>query len=206
MKLRSSILAIAITLTTAGAAAAAAAPQGALAEPPMGAIAAEPTVLTAQIRAAAKGKRQDAKRYQRLMALVRAPQAGVATIQRWASVGGGAGMAPPEAGSDEMPMPNPPAATDGTTTTTSSGGGPMAQGLLAPSRVVGVASIIGDDPRAIQAFVQALRANQAGIADLQASLLGPVALGFAPGTLEVGSVVAVEAQSGSGELTIYTVP
>ena len=108
MKLRSSILAITIVLATAGTAAAAAAPQGALAEPPMGAVATEPTVLTAQIRAAAKGKRQDAKRYQRLMALVRNPKAGVATIQQWAAVGGGAGMAPPEAASDEVPMPNPP--------------------------------------------------------------------------------------------------
>lgn len=217
MTLRSGLLALTLTLTPC--AAAAAAPQTAAgtteltvptraeapaSRPAVGLV--DPAALTIQIRTLAQGKPHDARRFARLLMLVREPQLSLAFVSRYANLGGGAGMGlgtdvgpgvlpqrqqsrPP--GMGPQPMEEPRAA--------------LTRPLMAtPSvRAFSAATVIGDNPGALQAFVQTLGTNDRQVLLLQDQLSASLLLGD---VLTPANVVAVDQDPATGELEIYTIP
>ena len=215
MTIRSALLALAIVLAPAASAQAAATtpdqadrpvPRNELAPvrpggPSVGLV--DPAALDAQLRARARGMPHDARRFLRLMALVRDPGLSLAVVSQYANLGGGAGMglgtdvaAPPPQRRVSRPPGMGPQPMEAPQVTTARPAPPMV-------RAISVATVVGDDPGAIDAFVQALGASDRQVLLLQDQLGASLLLGD---YLTPGNVVAVDRVASSGELEVYTIP
>lgn len=158
----------------------------------------DPAALTTQIRAQGQGLPHDAARFARLMALVREPAQSLALAAQYANLGGGAGMG---MGTDIGTQPQRPQRPPGMGPMTT----PVEPSLTAlPTiRAVSVSRVIGNDPVALQGFIQALGQNDRQVLMLQDRMSASLLLGD---TISPSSVVAIDRIATTGELEVYTIP